>query len=137
MKRPLLMALLVLATFRAAVADTPPCKSNELKRTHLPAFVGPRSRGGSGSSSELQIQERCIAWEAVVQPKADFGGAAVLRPGMAALLFAPNFKPATTLPRLQIPSPGDAPPTSESPLLLDFGSTPQRFSFKLSDFPSR
>jgi hypothetical protein len=130
------MALLLMSSFPATAGDSAPCKPNELKRAHSPALVGPGSRASSAGPSELQIQQRCISWEALIQPKAEFGAAAVIRPGTAALLFVPNLRPLPSV-SLRVPPPPDASPTSDSSQLLTPEGTPQRFTFKLSDFPSK
>ena len=131
MKRMLLLtftALLPLNSVRAATVY--PCKPNELGRFHLPTLLDSTPSVGV---AEPQIQQECIAWEAVIQPKGAFSGAFILRPEALSLVFSPRLgaEPSTPVAKAAAPASssgaqGGLPPPSLAP---------KAFSFKPTDLP--
>lgn len=134
MKRMLVLSFTALLPFTSVnAATTYPCKPNELGRFHLATLPDSKPSAMGDGVPELHLQQECIAWEAVIQPKAEFSGAFILRPGTLSMVFSPRLgaEPRTPVAKAAAPTSSSGAQGAPVPPSL----TPKAFSFKPTDFP--
>lgn len=132
MKRSLLAGFALLLPLHSVLAVTTfPCRPNELRRVHVSAFVDSPSTSAPHRLSELQYQQECIAWEARVQPKAEFATpTAEVAAGVFVLSFSPKLGGGRSSHERSADRPVTNPPEPSSLL----SPAPRRFSLRPSDF---